>query len=110
MYKLMASLYLAHWSPMVALRLVYRGSRSMRWAALEAFWGLVDVVDGALLVFMTFRELGLKVVVESVRLRAAGSISGMLKSKSFALSGMHLAGQWSSAAALERVDAFYETP
>lgn len=37
MNKLVASLYLPHWSPMAALRLVYRGSRSMRGMVLGAF-------------------------------------------------------------------------
>jgi len=62
---------------MAAFKLVYSGSKSMRWAVLtvfEAFWEGGAVM---LLTCLREREEGWAVVMESERLRAAGSMSGM---------------------------------
>lgn len=74
----MASLYSAQCSPIAARKLVYSGSRSMRWAVLIVFAGFC--VAGA---EVTSDLLGMMGVpegcrMESERLRAAGSMSGMV--------------------------------
>jgi hypothetical protein len=64
---------------MAAFKLVYNGSKSMRWAVLtvfEAFWEGGAVT---LLTCLREREEGWAVTMESERLRAAGSMSGMAK-------------------------------
>lgn len=72
-----ASIYLPQLSPMTALRLVYKGSKSMRCAALEGFGALM--ADGPATPFILAMFKGFKVAIESERVRAAGSMSGMVE-------------------------------
>lgn len=76
--RLIASLYSPQWSPMADFKLVYNGSRSMRCAVLTALYVLWEA-EAAF-------PFGLEGAVnesrgcekESERVRAAGSMSGML--------------------------------
>ena len=79
MNKLMASLYFPQLSPIAAFRLVYKGSRSMRWAALTDFASFWEASVETRLTCLSDRDEGLAVVRESERLSAAGSMSGMLR-------------------------------
>ena len=77
MNRLVASLYFPHWSPIAAFKLVYKGSRSMRGTELEAlgvFWVGNELMVLLLLMTRVFEGCD----IESWRLKAAGSISGMM--------------------------------
>ena len=73
----MASLYPPQLSPIAPFKLVYRGSRSMRWAVLTVLVAFSDGSAEILLALESEREDGLAVATESERLRAAGSMSGI---------------------------------
>ena len=75
MNKLKACLYLPQLSPMVALRLEYSGSSSIRCTVLDAFAFFVVRGGGAPLALERDNEVGAAVELASGRLRAAGSIS-----------------------------------
>jgi len=64
---------------MAAFKDVYSGSKSMRWAVLTVFKAFCG--GGAIILLSCLRdkEDGWAVVIESERLRAAGSMSGMAK-------------------------------
>lgn len=75
MKRLNACLYLPQLSPIADFRLVYSGSRSMRWIVLEAFAAFVDSGGSTPFALESDREAGVAVVIPSGRLSAAGSIS-----------------------------------
>lgn len=78
MNKLIASLYLAQCSPIAAFRLVYKGSRSMRWALVGALVVFTDNGAEAPFNLEVAREVDIGCEIESDRLRAAGSMSGIV--------------------------------
>lgn len=75
MKRFNACLYLPQLIPIADFRLVYSGSRSMRWTVLEAFAAFVDNGGGAPFALESDRDAGVVVVIASGRLSAAGSIS-----------------------------------
>lgn len=75
--RLIASLYLAQFSPIADLRLVYRGSKSMRCALLAALTDFDVATGGTPLGFDSDRDAGVAVAIGSGRLNAAGSMSGI---------------------------------
>lgn len=74
----MDSLYFPQLSPIAAFKFVYKGSSSIRCArlvVLNAFW---EGNEEAPLTLESDNEDGTAAIIGSVRLRAAGSMSGML--------------------------------
>lgn len=71
-------MYFFQLSPTAALRLVYSGSRSMRWAAWLGFCALVEVGSEVELILERLRGFGMEGAMESDLLRAAGSMSGIV--------------------------------
>lgn len=105
MNKPTASTYLPQLSPTAALRLVYKGSRSMRWAALLGFCALMEDGSEAPLIFDVFRGCSTEVAMESDLLRAAGLMSGIVQRRgvfNVSFSGMHLAELCAFGAASNR--------
>lgn len=75
--RLTASLYWPQSSPTAAFKLVYSGSRSMRCAALTLFEAFCDAGKEDPLT-LRVSGTGAGPEIESERLRAAGSMSGMV--------------------------------
>ena len=80
---------------MVAFKLVYRGSRSMRCAVLTVLVAFCTGSAETPLILESDRAEGFAVATESKRLNAAGSMSGMTTSG--VASGRRLAVLWAPA-------------
>ena len=95
MNRLIASLYLAQFSPIATFRLVYKGSISMRCAVLIVLVAFCAGAGATLLTLESDIEERFAVATESKRLSAAGSMLGIATAGG--PSGRRLAVLWAPA-------------